>query len=457
MGTACSCCYGKLSWDSVLAYSTVKVVQIRDKRLGLLHYFLMALIIGYIVGYTLLYQKRYLLLEVPTGSVRTSLQSPQTAGQLPPPPSQLPYCSPLAAASSSAQQQQQKRQSDSGGGGGGFPFDQYPCQYWDEELVVFPVTEATAMFIATRVTSASEHLVNCSLTSPTCVYVNAQPPETFFIANIENFTLLIDHSMFTQEVGLQANSRELPGKLVNQHGHEMKDPFPGDSIGQAGKADIIHLSLLLEAAGIHSLDTPSSNNATLSKRYDGIVLLVFITYSNTFSFNTKSVHYEYSVHEVSSTKFKSVEPILTKNITTRQTWNRHGIRLIFIQQGRLGKFDFQTLLLSLVSGLGLLAVATFIVDTCALRLMPSTKKIYHRYKYLETPEYATVLEKEEKDGRPKARERKTYLPIEDDPERRMPKRRSLEDDDEDEHSNTSFFDGWNSDIVPSGEAPIFEE
>jgi hypothetical protein len=40
-----------------------------------------------------------------------------------------------------------------------------------------------------------------------------------------------------------------------------------------------------------------------------------------------------------------------------------------------------------VSGLGLLAVATLIVDIIAMRVMPG-KETYRHYKYLETPEYA---------------------------------------------------------------------
>ncbi len=45
------------SLDDLLSYSTVKLVRLRDKRLGLLHYTIMLLIFAYIVGYDLLYLK----------------------------------------------------------------------------------------------------------------------------------------------------------------------------------------------------------------------------------------------------------------------------------------------------------------------------------------------------------------------------------------------------------------
>lgn len=38
--------------------------------------------------------------------------------------------------------------------------------------------------------------------------------------------------------------------------------------------------------------------------------------------------------------------------------NRHGIRFVFIQVGRIGKFDFQALLLTFVASVGLLAVSS---------------------------------------------------------------------------------------------------
>ena len=125
------------------------------------------------------------------------------------------------------------------------------------------------------------------------------------------------------------------------------------------------------------------NDPKKSKRDDGIVLLVFITYSNTYSYNTNNINYEITVKAVSDTKFKSEQPIYTKNYEKRGTsprhgvfaqrrntpgkrtcnfasllvvnvrtcggvviWNRHGVRLLFLTVGSLGKFDFQTLLLT---------------------------------------------------------------------------------------------------------------
>lgn len=47
----------------------------------------------------------------------------------------------------------------------------------------------------------------------------------------------------------------------------------------------------LKAAGVTSLDQPSGANNSISMRYDGIVLIVFITYSNTFTYSLKNLQY----------------------------------------------------------------------------------------------------------------------------------------------------------------------
>jgi hypothetical protein len=364
----CKCPSWCPSLDSLLSYSTVKIVQINDKRLGLLHYCFMLCIFGYILGYTILYQQRYLLLQAPFGSLRMSLKSPQSRGLTPVPETKLPYC-------------KQRNATYNG-------YKNNECIYWDEDFVLFPPIEATAMFVTTRV-SITEQSANCDLRNSTCRYLPVSNTSHFYIADPENFTILIDHSVYANEVGIQANSQDLPGSMVDLDGHTMHDPFPGDAIGISGKLDIIHLSFLLQAAGITSLDNASSYNKSDSMRFDGVVVLVFITYSNTYTYDTSKVRYQYSARQIIGAEFKTEQPIYTKNQTNRTIWDRHGVRLVFLQIGSLGKFDFQTLLLSLVSGLGLLAVATLVVDIIATRVLPG-KETYRHYKYLETPEYNAI-------------------------------------------------------------------
>ena len=60
--------------DDLFAYDTFKIVTIRDRRLGLIHYGLMTVIFAYIVLYNIVYEQGYIKFEDPVGSVRTTLQ-----------------------------------------------------------------------------------------------------------------------------------------------------------------------------------------------------------------------------------------------------------------------------------------------------------------------------------------------------------------------------------------------
>jgi hypothetical protein len=218
------------------------------------------------------------------------------------------------------------------------------------------------------------------LLDPDCVYQTTDLA-SYFIADIEHFTLLIDHTVYAPTVGIQENAKSLPGSMKFSNGSTMHLNGPIDFIGQKGEPDIVQLSTLLLAAGINSLDDESLVNASSTMRNDGIVLMIFIEYSNTNTYNLNDLSYSYEPYIITNTKFKSVEPLLGDN--SRQIINRHGIRMIFIQDGLLGKFDVQVMLLTFVTGLGLLTVSTVIVDVIALYLLPQ-KKVYNEYKFKVT-------------------------------------------------------------------------
>jgi ATP P2X receptor len=373
--------------DQILSYETPKVCVINDRRIGLLYYSLISLIVVYLLGYVILYEKRYILSEQPVGSVRFSLESPQTQGTVPPPAESFPYCltnSDAANVDVDARAWRRRRNVDA------HQFARYLCQYWGESYTLFPSVEQSAMFVTTRVTNSTQMLENgCSMSSNTCRFVDdpGVTPNTFFIANVEAFTLLIDHSVTTSFMSV--NSLQLPGALFDDAGHEIKKLPPPNSLGRKGEHDIITLGALLDAAGV-DLDGVSSANTNRSVRDDGTVILVNIEYSNTYTFSTSNVRYQYHVSRVANTKFKGEQVITSKNIDKRVIFNRHGVRIIFTQSGTLGQFDFQTLLLSVVSGIGLVAVASFIVDWAVIKYFRPVQRLYRSEKYIETPDWASM-------------------------------------------------------------------
>ena len=61
----------------------LQVVKIIDRRLGVLYYLFSFFILAYIVGFVLIYNKKYLQREVPTGTVRLSLKPARLPGRVP--------------------------------------------------------------------------------------------------------------------------------------------------------------------------------------------------------------------------------------------------------------------------------------------------------------------------------------------------------------------------------------
>jgi len=192
---------------------------------------------------------------------------------------------------------------------------------------------------------------------------------------------------------LKKNAKELKGYFQGYDGSVFTNlTHLPNQIGVAGKDDIIEIGTLLKASRVN-LDTASDLTPTRTKRNDGIILLMTISYSNIFSYDLNQYQYTYSVTTIDNTKYKAVQPIFTKNLDSRVLWNRHGVRLIVLQTGNIGQFDFPTALLSIISGLGLLTISTLIVDILATKILPS-HGIYEQYKYEETEKIKSNLLKD---------------------------------------------------------------
>ena len=87
---------------------------------------------------------------------------------------------------------------------------------------------------------------------------------------------------------------------------------------------------------------------------------------------------------ISGTKAKVQEQLWTKYPEQRVTLDRHSLKVVIIQTGMLGRFDLLTLLVTLTTSLGLLAVSTTIVDLLAIRVLPM-RAAYRSAKYLVSP------------------------------------------------------------------------
>ena len=156
--------------------------------------------------------------------------------------------------------------------------------------------EQSALFATSRLT-VTEYNADCDFSQPTCDYTNTTDPTTYYIADIERFTLMIDHTIYATNIDIQRNARELNGQLVDYNGNAMEaNAFP-NVVGVPKEYDYIEIGTLLQAAGVSTLDADGKKNEKSiyylffhlalvsdvpeSLRHAGIVLLVIISYTNT--------------------------------------------------------------------------------------------------------------------------------------------------------------------------------
>lgn len=129
-----------------------------------------------------------------------------------------------------------------------------------------------------------------------------------------------------------------------------------------------------------------------SLRSSGAIIFVFLDYQNSVSINpfNKDVRYTIRAELMSDTEFKAVQSVYTKSLEkSRVIYNRHGVHFVFVQTGQLVRFSFQVLLLSFVSGIGLITVSTTVVDFIATYLL-NTKDVVTTLKYKTTTNFAAL-------------------------------------------------------------------
>jgi hypothetical protein len=315
--------------DGFAYYETPKYALIRDIKLAVLHYIMLTLIIGYIIG-AVIFSHRYMLLEQPTGSIRFSFQTPQTRNLSVAPIQDYAYC------------------------------HSEECVLLDETLIVYPVPTDNSIVIATQITNTTKYF---DTILHKYMPVDNAPGNTFFIANIENCTLLVDHSMSTSF--MNTNSLGLDG-------------YFGDTRHIApNQYDIFTVAELLDAAGIQ-LDAISGADPSHARthRQTGVVLLVNIEYSNTHSFNSHHLIYTYRVSAVENTKYRVEQAVYTKSYDRIVSLSRRGVHIIFQITGTIGKLDFQTFVINVASSISLITLATIITNFIFIRHCGRCKERY---------------------------------------------------------------------------------
>ena len=434
--------------DALFAYTTTKLVRIQDRRLGIIKYAFWIAIFVYIAGIQLGYYSGYLQVFDPTGTIRYSLRQPTIDQDGKPgcdpvtgnPPFVDPseFChsdyAPLSQASYCLQSGVQPgcplgkypsaHTTDSDGKP--YCFNQYVCQIND--FVDDQIVAQDSISMATYVQEV-EQTRACSRSGTfngTCPQVwKAVLPisesnvrnDQYFVAGLENYTVLIEHSVHSLGAGVDAVSRNMDGKLAVPDNSELcaEKAAEGKSVdssgkptstapcfiypkkGSAQKLDVFTINDLVRASNSYfddwnQIPPKPGKPVKHSVRYSGVVLLLNIQYTNVRHFDVPgNVSYTYHVSALPSSNPKFIHSVESTNMTHRVVQKRYSIKLQAIYTGTLGKFVFLNLLLQLTTSLTLFAVATTVTDYLAIYGLPD-RKLYYNAKYELTEDFSDIRE-----------------------------------------------------------------
>lgn len=396
-------------------YITPVSINVVDPRLGVCRYASILAIVIYVILYNVVYKCQYIKAESPVGVVRFSLRIPaRTADgahgcslltdgdcvsalrKL----DELPYCTQNPNADAITIEN---------------------CSYEDElegvrfsgSSVIIPtfVREYHQIRkckpLATGETSCGRLWDPLPIPDIMPEGGSPNPPikRSYFVADIERSTLLIDHAAVAPELGITAKSVDYFGPLKTESetlctthprrtsvipasAAEPLTPSTGapcyimpNQTSLTQGLDVFELTTLLQAANV-SLDAQTHvSDEACSTRREGTVIVINIRY-----FNHRPIwgiwdtpRYQYDVFRIPRTVKETVSQ-LSKYPDERVVRDAHGIQLFVIQSGSLGAFSAIQLLLTVTTALTMLAVSNFVVDCVALYILPE-KEHFQKLKY----------------------------------------------------------------------------
>lgn len=431
----------------ICAYPTVKYVSIQDTRLVVLRYVLLLIIVSYVGIFEMWWMGGWLEQAPLVGVVRFSLQQPTVGNCDPvlpncdndfSPVQELEYCE------QSNHDDTATIRSNAAYPGNRYPCEIYEAinaQVISEKSLTV-ITRASTIrqqFVCpSSINDNNDHATNMTCQK---TYQNTSDEYKFYTAESERFTVLLDHAVTASKIcarhqGLAAKGKDkaLPyacsaeasnpayrGRLFSkndelcQQEHVIHNAFQGyrgstETAGapcyispnrtKSSHQDFFSLGVLLQAAGV-SLDDCNNHKERSSRddiingndnvascqtyRDSGATLLLNIYWSDFVPYHgLVEPHYYYAPELLGRSSFKQYVPFYDNNYRESRTLlNAHGIRVAVLLGGEFNQFNIVTFLVTLTTALGLLAVATTIVDSLMIYVMPERER-YQEAKYENT-------------------------------------------------------------------------
>jgi ATP P2X receptor len=319
----------------------------------------------------------------------------------------------------------------------------HPCQIY--EAINAQIVTETSLVVLTRASTVHQTLVCDGSTTSTCPRTYRSDENTtatqtakFYIAQAEAFTVLIDHAVTASSIctatgsasyGCSAESTRYAGRLYttnvqlcrehdsyahprgsqrpwpsknntnNSHGGAVSHCYIAPNRTESTNQDFFSLDVLLRAANVTLDDCSSSGSDTATHsendgsdsrpcastyREAGATLVLNIDWGDFERYSgLVEPHYTYRAHVVGNTGYKQEIPFYERYRQRRTLLNAHGIRIAVLLDGNFHQFQSLAFVMTLTTAVGLLAVATTVLDALMLYILPE-KERYLRAKYETT-------------------------------------------------------------------------
>eukprot|EP00980_Cylindrotheca_fusiformis_P025224 scaffold13293_cov120-Cylindrotheca_fusiformis.AAC.8 len=404
------------------SYETVKYVSVNDSRLGCLRLLLVVAIVLYVVVVEMAYMGGYLEAIQVVGASRFSLKQPTTNNC---DFSDSNNCTNAFAPLDTLAYCQQNGQ--------GVPYSGtvFPCQIY--EAVNAQVIQESSIVVWTRASTKNETLICGSGEEMICPRTyqstsDSSVDDTFYIAESEAFTILLEHAatashicetkeqkmgaMASQHYTCSAQASMFPeaGRVLSQNdklcelefqeNKSYSSPIGSEQTKHApcyiapnrtnNGRDVFSLDAMLQAAGVtlddcavtgeSSTEEDRDDGKCITYRQTGAMVLITIVWNDFLPYRGLCKPFYFYKPRVVAQSFKGSQAFYSEYRTSRILMDAHGIKLSVVTAGSFHHFTWLNFLITITTALGMLAVATAIVDACMLYILPE-KEQYQQVKY----------------------------------------------------------------------------
>lgn len=348
--------------DSAFTYDTVALISIRNKWLGILHRILQLVILGYIIGWSIIYQKSYQVSDEAVGAADIKIK------------------------------------------GAAWLHGQSPLSVYDATDLVVPATERDATFLTTAIMSTRNQTRGiCSWNDPSNLCSNGCSNGKQVNVGIQTGECSNDHVYCNLAAWCPTENDLTPTMLdgianftvfirlnVQFQRFDVTLDNTGDLRNATMGVNLWRVSDIIEEAGL--------TNQWDEIKMGGAIIALRTTWNCDFDYSASKCKPSYRWSRIDnpqsqlSVGFNFRDADFYDNGVSRDQNKRYGLRLFVIVSGKGSKFNFVALLTTLGAGLGLLSVATVIGDIIAIYLLGKKSLYYRHNKYREVRDDPHAME-----------------------------------------------------------------